>query len=328
MATLSKNGLLDLLLQSLGVSGWNVLILSDDKPFRFKVYNQENRGFEVAIYIWNCTHGGGAKRAKNEYRVQLTGQVPQEIPGAVTLLLGWHPGYEVFVGFDLAKHAGQNSASPSIQVKEDALIGASTKSFSVYHRGNGEIAIAFRPELLIEYIFNILALHRSGLTEPEMSLLNDLNSVDDDALDKIENINRKRIVSTIVKTYRAFDFRQRVLTAYNNRCAVCGVQLKLIDAAHIIPVAVPSSNDQTNNGIALCKLHHFSYDRNLISFDEQYRVEVSSSEVAKLTSDNRVGGIDDFKNNLRPIIILPNDRRDRPPTAYIVESRRIRRWVG
>lgn len=295
MATLTKNGLLDLLVRSLEVSGWNVLILSDQKPFRFKVYDEENKGVEVAVYIWNCTHGGGAKRAKNEYRVQLTGQVPQKIPGAITLLLGWHLGYEVFVGFDMTKHAGQDSSSPSIQVKEETLIDANTKSFAVYHRGNGEIAVAFRPELLSEYLFNVSALHGAGFIDSEISLLNDLNSAADDAIDKISNQDRKTIVSTIVKKYRATDFRRRVLAAYEHRCAVCGVQLKLIDAAHIIPVAAPSSNDQTNNGVALCKLHHFAYDRNLISFNEQYKVEISSSEIAKLASENKTGGVEDFQ---------------------------------
>lgn len=328
MATLSKNGLLDLLVRSLEVGGWNVLILSDEKPFRFKVYDEGSKGIEVVVYIWNCTHGGGAKRAKNEYRVQLTGQVPQKVPGAITLLLGWHPGYEVFVGFDLTKHAGQASSSPSIQVKEEALIGASTKSFSVYHRGNGEVAVAFRPELLSEYLFNVSALHGAGFADAEISLLNDLDSVDDEEIDKLSNKDRKTIVSTIVRKYRATDFRRRVLAAYEHRCAICGVQLKLIDAAHIIPVAAPSSNDQTNNGVALCKLHHFAFDRNLISFNEQYRIEISSAEVAKLAAENKVGGVEDFRERLRPMLLLPSDNRDRPPASYIRESRKVRRWVG
>jgi putative restriction endonuclease len=325
--TLNKNKLLDLLIRSLEISGWNVLILSENKPFKLRVYDEEHKGVDVSVFIWNCTHGGGTKRAKNEYRVQLTGQIPQKLPNSVTLLLGWHSGYEVFVGFDINKHAGQNSASPSIQVKEEALIGASAKSFSVYHRGNGEIAIAFRPEFLSDYLFNVNSLHQAGLADVEISLLNDLESVAEEALDMLVDQNRKLIVSSIVRKYRATDFRRRVLAAYEHRCAVCGVQLKLIDAAHIIPVAAPSSNDQTNNGVALCKLHHFAYDRNLISFNERYKIEMSSSETAKLTSENVGGGILDFKNSLRPMILLPSDHRDRPPAIYINESRRIRRWL-
>jgi putative restriction endonuclease len=100
----------------------------------------------------------------------------------------------------------------------------------------------------------------------------------------------------------------------------------LIDAAHIIPVAAPTSTDETRNGVALCKLHHAAYDRNLISFDERYKIEVSDNEVARLTAARLAGGLKEFKMQLRPIIALPNDVRDNPPPKYITEARRVRNW--
>jgi putative restriction endonuclease len=164
------------------------------------------------------------------------------------------------------------------------------------------------------------------LKEAELSLLNNLDSLTGAEIISIGNQERRTVISEIARKYRAADFRKRVLGAYEHRCAACGIQLKLIDAAHIIPVAAPSSTDETRNGIALCKLHHHAFDRNLISFDVNYKIEVSDLEVSNLSAANLIGGLSEFKQNLRTAIFLPNDRRDYPPAEYISEARRVRNW--
>lgn len=327
MATLNNRELLDLVVGSIVDESWSCLIIDSRKPFRLRIYDENSRGFEVATYIWNCTHGGGLKRARNEYRIQLTGVVPQKVSGAITVLLGWHEGYRVFAGFDTDWHANQNSRSPSIQIREETLQGAHKKSFSVSQRQNGELAVAFRPEFLVDYILSSRALHKKGIASQDLLLLNDLASANQEGLDGIKNVERKTVISSIARKYRAADFRGRVLSAYQHCCAVCGIQLKLVDAAHIIPVASDSSTDETTNGIALCKLHHCAYDRNLISFGTDFTIEVSSTEHSRLAAENLAGGLGPFKKGLLTAIILPADKRDYPSAAYIAESRKIRRWV-
>jgi putative restriction endonuclease len=60
-------------------------------------------------------------------------------------------------------------------------------------------------------------------------------------------------------------FRQRVLTAYEYRCAVCGFDVRLgsisiaLDAAHIRWHQAGGA-DEENNGLALCVLHHKTFD--------------------------------------------------------------------
>jgi len=325
--TLTQKQLLDQILSSIYESGWKAFIIDEQKPFKLRIFRGDEKGFDARIYIWNCTHGGGSARAKDEYRVQLTGVMPGIGANETTLLLGWHSGYGVFVGFDMNKHNGQASHSPSIQVKEDTLQNAHSHAFSIYNRQNGEIAIAFRPEFIVDYALNSASLHLTGVAASDMSLLNNLDTLTDDQIVKVKNNKRKIILAQIAKRFRENDFKKRVLGAYQNRCSVCGIQLNLIDAAHIIPVAVDTSTDETRNGIALCKLHHSAYDRNLISFDERYKIELSTSEVARLTAQNLIGGLKEFKKHLKTAIILPSDRRDYPPPAYITESRQVRNWV-
>jgi putative restriction endonuclease len=60
-------------------------------------------------------------------------------------------------------------------------------------------------------------------------------------------------------------FRQRVLTAYEYRCAVCGFDVRLgqvaiaLDAAHI-RWHQAGGPDREDNGLALCVLHHKLFD--------------------------------------------------------------------
>jgi predicted restriction endonuclease len=72
-------------------------------------------------------------------------------------------------------------------------------------------------------------------------------------------------------------FRETVLTAYNYRCAISGIEEeKLLVAGHIIPWgkdATQSANPR--NGIALSALHDKAFDRGLISLDEARRLLVS-----------------------------------------------------
>lgn len=84
------------------------------------------------------------------------------------------------------------------------------------------------------------------------------------------------------KRVRDQGFRQAIVTIYTHRCALCGIKMKtpeghtVVDAAHIIPWS-ESHNDHPTNGLALCKLCHWSFDEGLMSVDDKYRVLVSKA---------------------------------------------------
>ena len=79
---------------------------------------------------------------------------------------------------------------------------------------------------------------------------------------------------------RTAGFRQAIMRIYDYTCAVCQLRIVTMDgesvteAAHIIPFKVSGNND-VRNGISLCQLHHWSFDRGLISVDRNYKVIVS-----------------------------------------------------
>jgi putative restriction endonuclease len=71
-------------------------------------------------------------------------------------------------------------------------------------------------------------------------------------------------------------FRERVIHAYRERCALCRLgHRELIDAAHITPDADPMGEPHVSNGLALCKLHHAAFDSFFLGVDPDFVVRVS-----------------------------------------------------
>jgi putative restriction endonuclease len=69
-------------------------------------------------------------------------------------------------------------------------------------------------------------------------------------------------------------FRAQVLTAYENRCALCRLRHReLLDAAHIRNDAAGGEPVLTN-GIAMCKIHHAAFDNLLMAVRPDYTIEV------------------------------------------------------
>lgn len=71
-------------------------------------------------------------------------------------------------------------------------------------------------------------------------------------------------------------FREAVLSAYGNRCAISRLpEPRLLDAAHIIGDAQDDGIPIVPNGLPLSKIHHAAFDANLIGIDPDFRVHVS-----------------------------------------------------
>jgi putative restriction endonuclease len=115
-----------------------------------------------------------------------------------------------------------------------------------------------------------------------------------------------------------------VLSAYEHHCAICDLQLNLLEAAHIIPVDSPGSNDLTSNGMSLCHLHHEAYDRGLVIVDEQYRVFINQRRIKSLKQEGHLHGLDQFTKMLRPEIRLPDAAANRPRPEYLRRGMELR----
>lgn len=89
---------------------------------------------------------------------------------------------------------------------------------------------------------------------------------------------RERIAARAVRENQAF-FRRAILSAYENRCCVTGLDLAaLLNASHIKPWAASDKTEKLNpqNGLCLNALHDRAFDRGLIALSNDYVLLVSS----------------------------------------------------
>lgn len=88
------------------------------------------------------------------------------------------------------------------------------------------------------------------------------------------------VFETVQRRQRDPNFRNAVLQAYEFRCAVCDLDLRLgnltigLEAAHI-KWHMAHGPDSVDNGICLCTLHHKLFDHGAMTVDAGHRIQVS-----------------------------------------------------
>lgn len=113
-------------------------------------------------------------------------------------------------------------------------------------------------------------------------------------------------------------FAERVVAAYEGRCAITGIALRNgrgrpeVEAAHIRPVAA-GGPDTVRNGLALSRTVHWMFDRGLITLDDDFRLILSRR--AELPEELRGLLAPD-----RPVR-LPGHPADRPHPAFLAWHR-------
>ncbi|AUN96065.1 HNH endonuclease [Pseudazoarcus pumilus] len=87
---------------------------------------------------------------------------------------------------------------------------------------------------------------------------------------------RRRYVTAAVKVrLHQRLFRERVLSAYQEQCALCRLRhASLLDAAHIIPDSSSDGEPMVRNGVALCKIHHAAFDQNILGIRPDHVVQI------------------------------------------------------
>ncbi|BAY08726.1 HNH endonuclease [Calothrix sp. NIES-2098] len=98
--------------------------------------------------------------------------------------------------------------------------------------------------------------------------------------EKVTNLDaspKRSLRSTLIRN--AF-FRNTIVRVYDYKCAFCGLRVtktlnqNIVDGAHIKPFA-QFYDSRIHNGIALCKNHHWAFDRGWFTADERYKILVS-----------------------------------------------------
>jgi putative restriction endonuclease len=203
---------------------------------------------------------------------------------------------------------------------------AEKNGLTFYRKSNEEIAIGIRSDMLIAYAMNAPLLHRYG-RDANIRKLFDQAVVERPISQKeVEDlpVERQRVLAEVSRLSRDARFKQRVLFAYGNRCAVTRMQLRLVDAAHILPVGAPGSSDSVTNGLSLSPTYHRAYDAGLIYLDEKCRMQLNPARLQVLRALNLALGIESFREPLGEIF-LPPDPKQRPSPDLIRKANEFRR---
>jgi putative restriction endonuclease len=112
---------------------------------------------------------------------------------------------------------------------------------------------------------------------------------------------------------RGAAFRKIIVSLYNQRCTFCGLRIisfdsqNIVDGAHIKPFS-EFRDDHFDNGLALCKNHHWAFDRGWFSISEDYRIIIPRERFTE-ESPRDTRPMKEFDGEQ---IILPNNETHYP----------------
>jgi putative restriction endonuclease len=121
---------------------------------------------------------------------------------------------------------------------------------------------------------------------------------------------RAYVTSNVLIRLHQRSFRERVLQAYRNQCALCRLRhIELLDAAHIIGDKDKTGDPIIQNGLSLCKIHHAAFDKNIIGINPDYQIKVRQDILEETDGPMLKYGIQ-FLDNQK--LVLPRNRENWP----------------
>ena len=323
MVNLNKTDLFYVLFDALRQHTENVYFIDGDNPYRFS-FNDE----VLCVFIANV-HSAG-RSDSDEFRIQCPSNLPVTMRGSQAngeniLVLGYSADTNAFSAWDPQRIVARNPITTqfSIYTRLSRMRDTRTQEFTSYKDSNGQIVVMLQAEFIGFYAENSTALHLATNRQLRR-VASGYRRFQAGNLRRTMTINRRKIEITRRTYPRSPLFRQGVLDAYDHQCAMCGIQLDLVEAAHIVPHSHPQGIDNVSNGLALCSLHHRSYDLGLVYVTEDYSIHLNSDRLHHLSQVGRANGLRRYRKMHRDELILPSADGLLPAPDYLVMGNRIR----
>lgn len=139
-------------------------------------------------------------------------------------------------------------------------------------------------------------------------------------------VERRYATRLVLQRMHQVAFRERVLQAYRDRCAVCRLRhSELLDAAHILPDGHPLGEPVVPNGLALCKLHHAAFDRYILGVRPDLVVEIRLDILREVDGPMLRHGLQGFQGK---VVEVPRSPNLRPNRDFLAERYELFRKVG
>ncbi len=224
-------------------------------------------------------------------------------------------------------------------MKEDGLLLYRYRGTDPRHRDNAGLRLAMERQVPLVYLYGVV--HGEYLPVWPVYVVSDdpaelcfTVAVDDRKLgavapptgDVAAEARRGYVTRVTVQRLHQEAFRQRVLRAYQERCAICRLRhAELLEAAHILPDGHPRGEPIVPNGLALCKLHHAAFDRHIVGIRPDLVIEVRRDILDESDGPMLRHGLQEIAGSaIRP----PRSERLRPRVDFLEERYQMFRKAG
>jgi len=322
---LTRKDLKYLLIDSLNLYTEDSVYVSGNNPYCFKINKKI-----FYIFIHNVHDSGSGRPNEDECRIQVNRSdnfIAAQRSGLPVLFLGYYTGNNTFTAWDpliQTRRINQRGVI-SLYSRWSVLRKSADVGLSVYLDDDKQVVISFKPEYLGLYLENFKSIHKSD----ESNLLSlikksDATNTTEEEVGTEVSLGREMFTVTHKQFRRSSGFRILINEAYSARCTMCGIQLELVEAAHIVPHSHERGTDDITNGLCLCHIHHKAFDKGLIYIDNNYNIHINDSKIDYLTKIHRDGGLQKFSKLQFEKISLPQSHVSYPSKEYIKLGNKIR----
>lgn len=132
-----------------------------------------------------------------------------------------------------------------------------------------------------------------------------------------DEVRRSYVARVTLHRLHQHSFRERVLRAYREQCAVCRLRhAELLEAAHILPDRHPLGEPTVQNGLALCKLHHAAFDRHILGVRPDLVIQIRRDILDEVDGPVLVHGLQQMHGSR---LYVPRQEELRPRPEFLEE---------
>lgn len=137
---------------------------------------------------------------------------------------------------------------------------------------------------------------------------------------------RSYVTQMTLRRLHQAQFRERVLHAYRDACAVCRLRHReLLEAAHILPDKHPQGSPVVPNGLALCKLHHAAFDQHILGIRPDCVIEIRRDILEEVDGPMLRHGLQEIAGWQ---LQVPRQPAQRPRQEFLEERYELFRKAG
>jgi len=141
-----------------------------------------------------------------------------------------------------------------------------------------------------------------------------------------DEVRRSYVARVTLQRLHQHSFRERVLRAYREQCAVCRLRhAELLEAAHILPDRHPLGEPTVRNGLALCKLHHAAFDRHILGIRPDLVIQIRRDILEEVDGPMLRHGLQQMHGSR---LHVPRQEELRPRREFLEERYALFRKAG